>query len=205
VGDATPDAQVQLFQLFLQQLAAQQQEAVKVEFPKPQCHFAMGVTSGTRRPMLTAADVMEKAPEAKAIDFVEVIDVAMVPGLIKEREASHGIDLSEDTINAERAMEATLEKTSPRLIRELEIAQGRKKEYASKRAHWEWAEMLRGREKDAYRVDRSLKKPKKEADARQAAMDKAFAEKRKASDELMKIQERLRKAEEDERRARGGN
>jgi hypothetical protein len=161
----------------------------------------MGVTTG-RRNVLSASDVRAKEPEAMAVEFVEIIDPMAVEGLIKEREVSTGIDLSEDTINAERAMESTLDKTIPRLHRELTCAYGRKREYASKRVHWEWTEELRGQGKNAGRVDRSLKKPKQAVDAREAAVDKAVAEKRKAEAKMAKIQDRLRKADQDERAAR---
>jgi len=163
----------------------------------------MGVTTGARR-VLTAGDITVQCDEAKPVEFVDVITLQTTEALIKERERTSGVDLSVECINAERAMEATLEKTIPRLMSELECAYGRKKEYASKRSHWEYAEQRRNNYKNSCRVDRSLKiqKVKTEVDERQAAIDKAYADKRKAEDELFKIQNRMRKADEDAQRAR---
>ena len=173
-------------------------------YPPPQCHLPLGVTSGTRRNILSTAELREKVPQPMDIEFVQVVDPRAVEDLIRERGLSCGVDLGEETIAADRMMEATLAKTIPRLHRELEFAYARKKEYASKHVLWEWAEELRGRAKHAAKMDRSLKKPRKLVDDQQAAVDRAIAEKRKAEAEMARLQERLRKAAEDEQRARAG-
>jgi hypothetical protein len=212
VGNGEPNVDEALLLLMrdeqeaLQESARQaellRQAALVQQFPRPQCSLAMGVTTGNRRTVLTAADVRPKAPEAMAVDFVNIVDPMAVDELIKEREALTGVDLKQETIDAERAMDATLDRTIPRLHRELTCAYNRKREYTSKRVHWEWAEELRGQAQNSCRVDRTLKKSKKPVDAQQAAADKAFAERRKLEAEMVKLQDRMRKAAEDEQRAR---
>lgn len=161
------------------------------------------MTRGIGRTVLTAADVRVDAQgEDMAVDWVTVLHPDEAEKMIKERERVTGLKLDKETIDAERAMDATLDKTIPRLKRELEVAVSRKIEFASKKRHWEFAEDKRGRGMDACRVDRSLKKPKKAVDAQQAAADEAFAKRRKLEVEMMKLQDRMRKVAEDEQRAR---
>jgi len=172
----------------------QRQAEAMEQFPRPQGQLTV----------LTTADARGRLPEPKseemAVDFVDILHPDAAEELIRERERATGIDLRQETIDAERAMDTT--KTIPRLHRELECAYGRKREFASKRRHWEFAEDKRGQAQNSCRVDRTLKKPKKPVDAQQVAVDLAVAERRKAEAEMLKIQDRMRKATEDEQRAR---
>jgi len=180
-------------------LLAQFQERAEAKEPLP-----AGMTRGVGRKVLTAADARAAMPQGEdmAVDWVTVLSPEAAEELIRERERATGLKLDKETIDAERAMDATLDKSIPRLERELDVARKRKREFASKKHHWVFAEDKRGQGRDACRVDRSLKKPKQAVDAQQATADKAFAEKRKLEAEMMKLQERMRKAADDEQRAR---
>jgi len=121
----------------------------------------MSTVAGRSRPILNEAEIVVRYdPEAGEIKFAEVVDPKSSGACIKKRERDYGVKLDEDTIESEEGKLKNLEKTIPRLHRELKQAYMKQEEFTSKKPHWAFAREQRGQIKFAGQMDVSLKSPK---------------------------------------------